>query len=245
LNLKYFGLALLLNFLLFFGASNYFSVPGVSSQIKVSWITEARQKLPEQAVTPAPPVIKPVLKLDKVLAAAPPAKRVLTPKASSPRKLKDAKICGKINPAPSEALAAEAGSIKIDAGLPVESPPAICQADFKGDYAGLPVSTEQCTSSLSYASREVAMQPPVPVYAPLPDYPESEGEKVEGGEVLVKAMVSKTGLVMETELLASSGSKLLDQLAVETVRTWRFKPALENQTPVKAEVKLKVKFQLK
>jgi protein TonB len=54
----------------------------------------------------------------------------------------------------------------------------------------------------------------------------------EEGEVYLDVQVGPAGNVLEVRLKKSSGSSLLDQTAIETVKKWRFTPATVDGKPV-------------
>lgn len=56
----------------------------------------------------------------------------------------------------------------------------------------------------------------------------------EQGEVGLDVRVGIDGRVQEVRLTRSSGSSLLDQTAIDTVRQWRFRPATVDGNPVAA-----------
>ncbi len=58
-----------------------------------------------------------------------------------------------------------------------------------------------------------------------PPYPMLARRLGEQGEVRLDIQISPEGTVTEIKLKRSSGSSLLDQTAMDTVRKWRFKPA--------------------
>ncbi|MFT4100663.1 MAG: energy transducer TonB [Burkholderiaceae bacterium] len=58
-----------------------------------------------------------------------------------------------------------------------------------------------------------------------PPYPALARRLGEQGEVRLDIQISPEGTVMDIKLKRSSGSSLLDQTAMDTVRKWRFKPA--------------------
>ncbi len=79
---------------------------------------------------------------------------------------------------------------------------------------------------------------------PRPDYPKEAREKGYQGEVLLRVEVLPNGRVGELELKKSSGYKLLDQSALDTVKRWRFIPATKAGTPIPFWVNIPIKFQL-
>ena len=52
------------------------------------------------------------------------------------------------------------------------------------------------------------------------------------GEVRLDVYVGTDGSVLDVVVVQRSGSPLLDQTAVDTVRKWRFKPATVDGKPV-------------
>lgn len=65
-----------------------------------------------------------------------------------------------------------------------------------------------------------------------PAYPAMARRMGEEGEVLLDVHVGPDGSVLEVRLRKSSGSRLLDQTAIETVKKWRFSPATVDGRPV-------------
>jgi protein TonB len=65
-----------------------------------------------------------------------------------------------------------------------------------------------------------------------PPYPAMARRLGEEGEVRLDVHVGVDGNVIEVRLKKSSGSHLLDQTAIETVKKWRFKPATVDGRPV-------------
>ena len=65
-----------------------------------------------------------------------------------------------------------------------------------------------------------------------PAYPAMARRLGEEGEVRLDVQVGPQGKVLEVRLKKSSGSTLLDQTAIETVKRWRFSPATVDGKPV-------------
>ncbi len=94
------------------------------------------------------------------------------------------------------------------------------------------------------ARREPAASPPCPLASPPPDYPFTARRRGAQGLVLVRARVGAEGKVVETRLAGSSGWRDLDASALEAVRSWRFRPALQGNRAVEAWVNVPVRFRL-
>jgi protein TonB len=81
-------------------------------------------------------------------------------------------------------------------------------------------------------------KPPVPVY---PRVSERRGEQ---GRVVVRVLISATGVVLKTSVQQSSGHQRLDDAAMRAARAARFKPYTENGVPYKAQADIPFDFVL-
>jgi len=84
---------------------------------------------------------------------------------------------------------------------------------------------------------------PIPIYKPDPAYSEEARKAKYQGTVLLWIIVDASGAVTECRVAKPLGLGL-DEKAVETVRTWKFKPALRNGSPVPVHVMVEVSFRL-
>ena len=75
-----------------------------------------------------------------------------------------------------------------------------------------------------------------------PIYPAIARAAHVSGKVVLQATISKTGLIENLHLL--SGPPMLQQAAMEAVRTWKYKPYLLNGEPVEVETEINVVFNL-
>jgi protein TonB len=82
------------------------------------------------------------------------------------------------------------------------------------------------------------------LYNPPPDYPRRARRLGLEGEVLVRTRVLPNGKCGELVLGQSSGYALLDQAALEAVRTWRFRPARHGDKEIVSWVEIPVRFRL-
>jgi TonB family protein len=84
---------------------------------------------------------------------------------------------------------------------------------------------------------------PVPIYKPEPAYTkEARAAKLEGSDAFW-IVVDTSGNVADVELLRGVG-KGLDESAMQTARTWKFKPAMKKGKPVPVRVVVEVSFKL-
>ena len=84
---------------------------------------------------------------------------------------------------------------------------------------------------------------PIPIYKPDPAYSEEARKAKYQGTVVLWIIVDASGTVTDCRVVKPLGLGL-DEKAVETVRTWKFKPALRNGTPVPVKVMVEVSFRL-
>lgn len=75
-----------------------------------------------------------------------------------------------------------------------------------------------------------------------PVYPEIAKKARVTGTVVLKATISKTGIIENLHVV--SGPGMLTQAAVDAVRTWRYKPYKLNNDPVEIETTVNVVFTL-
>jgi len=84
---------------------------------------------------------------------------------------------------------------------------------------------------------------PVPVDRPEPKYSEEARRAKYQGTVVVMIVVDTSGNVTDARIVRPLGLGL-DEKALETVRTWKFKPAMRNGVDVPVRVLVEVNFRL-
>jgi protein TonB len=84
---------------------------------------------------------------------------------------------------------------------------------------------------------------PIPIYKPEPPYSEEARKAKYQGTVVLWIIVDTVGNVTDARVVKPLGLGL-DEKALETVRTWKFKPALRNGSPVPVRVLVEVTFRL-
>ena len=105
-------------------------------------------------------------------------------------------------------------------------------------------------SAPSAASRQppgaTVLQEATPEYDknPAPEYPRRARQLGYEGTVLLNVRVNPNGGVEEVKIAVSSGHSLLDESAMLSVKTWRFKPARRGDQPVAAWVRVPVRYTL-
>jgi protein TonB len=99
-----------------------------------------------------------------------------------------------------------------------------------------------------------APPPPEPVTEPMgragylnnpaPDYPALAVRQGWQGTVLLRVRVLASGAVDAIEIRQSSGKRLLDDEAVQTVKRWSFAPARRGNTPIDGWATVPIEFVL-
>jgi TonB family protein len=89
--------------------------------------------------------------------------------------------------------------------------------------------------------------PPTPIQNPMPLYPVRFRNSGIQGVVVLEVNISDKGIVTGSKvvksLLPEAGG--LDDVAISTVKNWKFKPALLNKKPVNSKVTIPIPFNLK
>ncbi len=90
--------------------------------------------------------------------------------------------------------------------------------------APLPVANAPLTTELPSTNARY-------LHNPEPPYPPISGRLGEHGTVLIRVLVSDTGLAQDAQIKNSSGFFRLDNAALSTVRDWRFVPGKRAGVP--------------
>jgi TonB family protein len=87
---------------------------------------------------------------------------------------------------------------------------------------------------------------PIPIYEPRPNYTADAMRAKVQGLVVMDAVVQPDGSVTQVRITRSLDPTFgLDQEAVRTVRTWRFKPGMYRGQPVPVLVSIELSFTLR
>jgi len=76
-----------------------------------------------------------------------------------------------------------------------------------------------------------------------PAYPEDARHKGLQGDVVLKVRISATGEVIAVELIR--GEEPFASVAIAAVRTWRYRPALIDGTPVAFTRRVQIPFRIR
>jgi len=84
---------------------------------------------------------------------------------------------------------------------------------------------------------------PVPIYHPEPQYSEEARKQKWQGTVLLSLVVDENGKPINIKVLRPLGLGL-DEMAIQAVSMWTFKPGTLNGKPVKVQAQIEVSFRL-
>jgi protein TonB len=84
---------------------------------------------------------------------------------------------------------------------------------------------------------------PVPIYEPDPPYSEQARKAKFQGTVVLAIVIDAQGNVRDPQVIKALGLGL-DEEAINTVKTWKFKPAMRNGVPVPVRVTVEISFRL-
>ena len=83
---------------------------------------------------------------------------------------------------------------------------------------------------------------PVKVYGPDPPYTQEGRQAHLNGQVIMAAVIDAKGNVDSVQEISKPLGKGLDESAMKTLRTWKFKPATREGQPVPVKVKIEITF---
>jgi len=119
---------------------------------------------------------------------------------------------------------------------------------------GLGGSGENASALNGHAQPVVKFVPPKPIVVSSgvatgllirstpPVYPTIAKAARVGGTVVVHATISKSGMLKDSRVV--SGPAMLQQAALDAVRTWRYRPYMLNNEPIDVETSVSVVFSL-
>ncbi len=76
-------------------------------------------------------------------------------------------------------------------------------------------------------------------------YPQNAREAGWEGRAVINVLVNKEGEAADTKVLQSSGHPSLDEAAIEAIKSTKWRPALQRETPVAVWVAIPVNFQVR
>jgi len=86
---------------------------------------------------------------------------------------------------------------------------------------------------------------PRPVERTLPSYSRKARRKKHTGTVDLELLVNHRGVVSEIKLVRGIDGSELNEVAMETARTWRFEPARKSDVAVDVWLPVRIEFDIK
>jgi TonB family protein len=134
-------------------------------------------------------------------------------------------------------------AVKMKALLPTPAPPvkasaAQSEGSTSASSLGSPAQTKQqsiVTNGSGSGSQNA--EPAYPIYSPSPHVADRALLPVADQNVIVDVDVSETGLVTNEKLIRGLGNNI-DQVVMDTVKAWRFHPAMVDGTAVPSVAEL-------
>lgn len=128
--------------------------------------------------------------------------------------------------------------------------PSICNADTPGvvpdskEFESQMGAGNERNSSGNEESKSAKSVPPRLIQASKSTYPTEARKKGWEGKVILRIIVSEDGSVVSVVVDSSSGFEILDNAAVEAVKTWRFMPPQKNGEAVPCGLIIPIRFEL-
>lgn len=88
------------------------------------------------------------------------------------------------------------------------------------------------------------MKGAVPLKTPDPIYPRSASENKLMGDTTATMTVLTDGSVTDIQLVGSA-ARSMDEATLQTLKTWKFKPAMCGAEPVVSDIEVVVSFRLR
>lgn len=135
--------------------------------------------------------------------------------------------------------------LPIEQPIPADGPQVAATTDAEPPNSTTPATEE--TAVPESASGEDLPGTPIPpqvLHQTEPVYPLRARRRGWSGEVTLTVQVLATGLVGQVQVERTSGYTILDEAAVEAVRSWLFAPAMRGSEPIDGEIPVIVRFTL-
>lgn len=128
----------------------------------------------------------------------------------------------------------------LDRFMPVPS-----EMQDAGRIAGVPLPGDfDITSEINSILPSGPVSPPSVTKRVQPVYPEEARLAGIEGKVVLKVVIQFDGTIGDIEVLESSGRDDFDQAAIECVRQWEFKPAMQSGIRVTMAARMTIMFEI-
>ena len=100
--------------------------------------------------------------------------------------------------------------------------------------SGVPITAANVQPAPEVFSVGNGVTEPIPIFKPEPPYTKEAKAAKTQGTVILQTIIGADGAVKDVNVVKPLGQGL-DKNAVNTIRTWKFKPALKSRSPSLAE----------
>ena len=130
-------------------------------------------------------------------------------------------------------------------GEPTEVETTITVNYHMSDQASAPAAQNDVPDAAGIVPKQIggSVSPPALIYAAQPDYSAEARAKKVTGTVLLHLWVDEQGKPTHIQVLRGLGNGL-DQKAIEAVKLYKFKPAMEDGKPVVVSLNTEINFQV-
>jgi protein TonB len=192
----------------------------------------------QREIPPQPPLVMSVRIVPPTVTTAPPKPEVNEQPLPKPPKL----VAPQAKPKPAPKLLA--------AAAPAPTPVAVSPAPTFSEpdpAPAVPETAAPAAKAAAAAAPEMTQPRFDAAYLdnPKPPYPNLSRRLGEQGRVLLRVQVAADGSAQNVQLQTSSGYSRLDDIALDTVKRWKFVPAKRGDEPVAATVLVPIIFSLK
>jgi TonB family protein len=120
-------------------------------------------------------------------------------------------------------------------------PRAVLASEMKVEFNDAAIRSDASSGSEANQGADVDVRPVV-VFNPRPPYPPALLQKGIAGVVKLAVTVGVDGTVVAADIYETSGVPEFDKSSLETVRQWRFRPAMRRGEPVQWTVAVPIHF---
>lgn len=140
------------------------------------------------------------------------------------------------------------GSERADMPTSPDATPAITSEQEAAAEAERARADANARRRAGQADRDAASRPADRAVEPIarvqPDYPPEAFRAGQEGTVVLRVDVDASGNPGNVDIVSRSGSRDLDRAAIEAVRKWKFRPAMQGGQAVASQVEVPIDFRM-
>ena len=142
------------------------------------------------------------------------------------------------DPSPPVEQHAEGADVPVPNEPTPPEPPSAQQSSLSFNFAG----TDSLSNATVTGPNLIPASPDNKARNRPPIYPMEAARQGQRGTVIVLIHVSPFGVTEGAEIMQSSGFQALDQAALDAVRSWRFRPAIQDGQAIAFDMPMKFVF---